>query len=954
MVYVYLFLLLLCTYDLLHIVTQHSPSFQLGVSGLSDNEVVSLCSGHGYRNSTTGECTCINGFHGFYCQFLYCPFGKSWHSTPTASNTRNEEYVVCSNMGDCDDMTGQCQCRPGYEGRACERASCPRLPLSYMTSMYANVQQDISPEFKVVDGDGTINAVYTQLVHTTIGGSAVAGYDSFYTPCSGHGICRTMREAGLGFDGRNLVNPGVYYDQWDADKIQGCLCDKGWSGPDCSLRSCPKGRDPQDPTTATASNEQYTIECLADAGFFALEVFGKTTIPIPYNAGPNYLRHALRELSSVEGDVTVTMQEREDGMPALCGSTAATRTTFTFDTMPGTLPPIRLVTSLANSRQQTLSSRALALTGGTATIVMASVYTITCPVCTECHGTVNFEYKDSISDSVDITATGGAAALQTAIGAMTDLTEGGWHGLTVSVSITNTGAEDKICSSSGESVTEIKITSTSFGNIPGLEMIDGSYAESAGYVTLGFGNAKHNLVWTSPSGDGAVYECSNQGACDYNTGHCHCKKQDSNGVRILTARSSDSKGNRGPRADCGYLEYTPDYSCLYELGRDNGGLSMIREPVCNGHGECKSGFGSTGFCQCQDGWSGVSCGIASCPKGIAWFDEPISATKAHESIECSGQGICERSTGTCQCAEGFSGTACNIKDCPRGEDGEACSGHGYCENMFDIFRLYGFSYGEDIPFTKSHVHPQTWDALVMHQCLCYAKYSTSEYTMHPLRPAVGPKDAIGAWNTGALPFAGFTSWDCSKRLCPRGQSKTGKNSNFDSFGGGDSPIYKEMQRVVCTITASSSYWFDLTLYGHKTAKIYANDGVDAIKTAIEQNPNIGNVTISMDYSASGTACDPTNHGGAVGFVIIFDTEPQNLPTMTIALNDDSQSGNIAISSVQDGNSENLECNGDRVGYCDRDEGLCVCRADRCSSNHNMEIGNVGDCGYLVGSQQTLN
>merc|ERR1712054_534419 len=41
--------------------------------------------------------------------------------------------------------------------------------------------------------------------------------------CSGHGICRTMREAGMSHNGVSLVKPYVYYDQWDADKIQGCL-----------------------------------------------------------------------------------------------------------------------------------------------------------------------------------------------------------------------------------------------------------------------------------------------------------------------------------------------------------------------------------------------------------------------------------------------------------------------------------------------------------------------------------------------------------------------------------------------------------------------------------------------------------------------------------------------------------------------------------------------------------
>ena len=34
---------------------------------------------------------------------------------------------------------------------------------------------------------------------------------------------------------------------WDHDMVQGCLCDDGWQGFDCSLRRCPYGDDPDTP-----------------------------------------------------------------------------------------------------------------------------------------------------------------------------------------------------------------------------------------------------------------------------------------------------------------------------------------------------------------------------------------------------------------------------------------------------------------------------------------------------------------------------------------------------------------------------------------------------------------------------------------------------------------------------------------------------------------------------------
>lgn len=88
----------------------------------------------------------------------------------------------CSNKGSCDRKSGTCKCEDGYTGDACERTVCPN-------------------------------------------------------DCSGRGICTTQKhlaeEAGA-----------TYSAPWDASKEQGCICDIGYRGPDCSLRECPSGADP--------------------------------------------------------------------------------------------------------------------------------------------------------------------------------------------------------------------------------------------------------------------------------------------------------------------------------------------------------------------------------------------------------------------------------------------------------------------------------------------------------------------------------------------------------------------------------------------------------------------------------------------------------------------------------------------------------------------------------------
>lgn len=46
----------------------------------------------------------------------------------------------------------------------------------------------------------------------------------------------------------------------------------------------------------------------------------------------------------------------------------------------------------------------------------------------------------------------------------------------------------------------------------------------------------------------------------------------------------------------------------------------------------------------------------------------------HQQVQCSGRGLCDETTGRCQCVVGYSGEACQRTTCPNG-----CSGHGVCQ-----------------------------------------------------------------------------------------------------------------------------------------------------------------------------------------------------------------------------------------------------------------------------------
>jgi len=158
------------------------------------------CSGHGSCGAND-KCTCYlrpNGDPAWIendCSLRTCPKGEAWASPGIVSPTTApggsglpgdifvnvHPMVECSNAGICDRSSGQCQCFESFEGIACDRTVCPN-------------------------------------------------------DCSNRGICYTQQQL--------ADNAGkIYTTPWDAMKIQGCVCDLGYRGPDCSLQECPTGPD---------------------------------------------------------------------------------------------------------------------------------------------------------------------------------------------------------------------------------------------------------------------------------------------------------------------------------------------------------------------------------------------------------------------------------------------------------------------------------------------------------------------------------------------------------------------------------------------------------------------------------------------------------------------------------------------------------------------------------------
>jgi len=238
----------------------------------------------------TYKCTCGEGWTGADCSVRTCPKGKAWFRFPTADDKAHDEIIECSDMGYCDREEGTCNCATNFGGGACERLLCP-------------------------GGD---------------------------TPCTDHGQCLSIgvmaTEATV-----NGVKQGYTYGAtpnnaatWDHDKVMGCLCDEGWTGYDCSLKTCPYG---DDPVTENEVNEVQTLTCTGDSGSFYLTFREHITEEISYASTAAELEAFLEQLDTI-WDVTVTITseatDTSTSTPTTTSTTSqpicsSTGTTFTVE-----------------------------------------------------------------------------------------------------------------------------------------------------------------------------------------------------------------------------------------------------------------------------------------------------------------------------------------------------------------------------------------------------------------------------------------------------------------------------------------------------------------------------------------------------------------------------------------------------------------------------------------------
>jgi len=174
---------------------------------------------------------------------------------------------------------------------------------------------------------------------------------------------------------------------------------------------------------------------------------------------------------------------------------------------------------------------------------------------------------------------------------------------------------------------------------------------------------------------------------------------------------------------------------------------------CAGHGTC----GEATQCDCYRNWFGADCSKRICTYSAAFVDTPVGDLngdgehgparyfdprlntkvfgidfvgggqsemyshnygyarktritphdEAHFYRECANKGVCDRTTGQCQCFPGYEGEGCTRTTCPNG-----CSGHGRCRTIHDDWSNYA-----------------AWDLHHTQYCDCDSGYSGPSCSM---------------------------------------------------------------------------------------------------------------------------------------------------------------------------------------------------------------------------------
>eukprot|EP00750_Incisomonas_marina_P022149 INCI4878.1.p1 GENE.INCI4878.1~~INCI4878.1.p1 ORF type:complete len:417 (+),score=61.85 INCI4878.1:117-1253(+) len=338
--------------------------------------------------------------------------------------------------------------------------------------------------------------------------------------------------------------------------------------------------------------------------------------------------------------------------------------------------------------------------------------------------------------------------------------------------------------------------------------------------------------------------------------------------------------------------------------------------LCSGHGNCDN----NDQCHCykegkvlnKEGnddedvlfaqWTGADCSMLSCPRGVSWTT--VSGATTHEkSAECSDAGICDRSTGQCECFEKYTGSACQRTECING-----CSGHGVCTSNKDLAEQYARHMSTSINLRQRM--PRCDGSPSEENCVRNVDHLEAFYDTYLA-------SYNSAWDSGlhygCVCDLGYQGNDCSLRECP---------SNFDPVDGNCvvTLVDEEELDILADVDGLYTPWSTESSM-EKIADTQAGDYLALYGTSQVFSEPASFVTLRRSNSDLARSCIAFYNDGSHGLDLTDDLVVYPLNTDSWVCNYLWDSNFVKV-PVCGGRLAAQECSG--RGLCDRSNGQCAC------------------------------
>jgi hypothetical protein len=831
--------------------------FNIAIAGCPNS-----CSGHG-RCGPTAQCTCFRGFYGADCSEKSCPAGIAWFGTTSTTDGVHSIEAECSNMGKCDRGSGECQCFGAFEGRACERMGCNK-------------------------------------------------------GCNGHGYCMSLREAAVNKDDINLFT-STTYTLWDADKIFGCICDKGYTGYDCSTTTCVKGHD-YFSNFVTYVDEIQAFTCHQASGTqnFKLKFRGETSGLISSATTAAQLETILEAMTTID-DVTVTDENGATSGTVCRTSSIAYTFKVTFTRQHGDLPTLEIV--------QSTITNSIAYVSGSPSVTGTKL--------------------DEVCNNRGLCLDSGKCSCNTGFSSS--------NGKGVNAIGTT---DDCGYSASAPSACAGTTSCNGHGTCSGSALYRCTCYEGFMGTDCSLRKCPKGVAWwdepTATNTAHAYVECSNRGICDRTAGSCTCMDgfEGEACERVKCQKGGKAGADCGGAGECKSLRFAAST------------LKVNGVPAPSSYGETAGNANTWDAdkiygCICDTGiyehdvygFTGNTCELTACPYGDDPYTTYISGTYTGVAIvTVSGSGSGAQATVytseqavlkiiiTTQGSGYAKGNSIKItgSTIQRDEDLvftlvtddiDTANSNGLVSTVNALLpSTTGLAFGNANVAQADEVQTVTCTATAGTFTLTFRGRTTAAINYN------APADNTLVALTGTV---GVTYGSASVSTTADHTSTLSANDIVN--------IYSTTQTARnYTVSSVASNSITLTeLVGFTTeSSMTIKKVVNSVKYELEQLTTVGTVGVAFG-SSSAVAC--SNSGVAI--TITFRDNSGDLPLMTADKTNLAFSGGttaLTVAQTTAGTKEFLECSG--RGSCDRAKGRCKCFDGMQSSNGAGKRGLRADCG----------